>query len=388
MPLEAVKVSRSSSNILLTQSLQAQPSQRYGQARLNLRLKHSALPSSAGVQTTRFSSGKCLLRRIDGARHRPLIVQAQAVASSPAKTAVSTTIVLKQCELSFGDSVKAVGESDVFGSWDSEKAPELQWQEGHDWLAKLDVLPGDCTFKLVIVNGSGTTQWESGDNRSVKVPADASGGEVTIMCRYNQTGSTEVQVKPAAAAQQSTAQPQSPVDDLTDDFAAGDAAVQVPAVQERAKDVLEQAEDISDSLSPAQEQAAAQVQETVNEAAPEEDLGDTLSVLQGAESAMDGPESSQASSSKANGAGEASTSAEAGAAEAQAEAGEAEQGASSASSESQGNQENGAEDYSSYKTFGKSKVTDIARDGSITFTFEEDDDVDAQSLSSQLLGSS
>ena len=65
------------------------------------------------------------------------------------------------------------------------------------------------------------------------------------------------------------------------------------AVQERAEDVQEQAEDISDSSSPAQEQAAAGVQETVTEAAPEEDLGDILSVLQGAESAMDEPESSQ-----------------------------------------------------------------------------------------------
>ena len=80
--------------------------------------------------------------------HRPLTVRVQAVASSPAETAVSTTIVLKQCELSFGDTVKAVGESDVFGSWDSKKAPELQWQEGHDWLAQLDVLPGNCTFKV------------------------------------------------------------------------------------------------------------------------------------------------------------------------------------------------------------------------------------------------
>jgi hypothetical protein len=44
----------------------------------------------------------------------------------------------------------------------------------------------------------------------------------------------------------------------------------------------------------------------------------------------------QASSSKANGAGESATSAEAGAPEAQAKAGEAEQSASSPSSESQG----------------------------------------------------
>ena len=75
--------------------------------------------------------------------------KAQVVAaSSPAATAVSTTIVLKQCELAFGDTVKAVGESDLFGSWDSSKAPELQWQEGHDWQAKIDVPSGDCSFKV------------------------------------------------------------------------------------------------------------------------------------------------------------------------------------------------------------------------------------------------
>lgn len=53
------------------------------------------------------------------------------------------------------------------------------------------------------------------------------------MCHFNQTSSTEVQVTPAAAAQQSNTDTQeaaadSPVDDLTDDFAAGDAAVQMP----------------------------------------------------------------------------------------------------------------------------------------------------------------
>ncbi len=57
--------------------------------------------------------------------------------------------------------------------------------------------------------------------------------------------------------------------------------------------VQEQAEDMSDSSSPAQEQAVAEVQETVNQSAPEEDLGDTLSVLQEAKSAMDESESSQ-----------------------------------------------------------------------------------------------
>ena len=38
----------------------------------------------------------------------------------------------------------------------------------------------------------------------------------------------------------------------------------------------------------------------------------------------------------------------------------------------------------SFPTFGKSKA-EVARDGSITFTFEEDDDIDLQSLTSKLL---
>ena len=63
------------------------------------------------------------------------------------------------------------------------------------------------------------------------MPGDATGGEVTIACQFNHTDATEVQVVPAAVAQAAGSQngaTESPVDDLTDDFAAGDAAVQVP----------------------------------------------------------------------------------------------------------------------------------------------------------------
>lgn len=98
-----------------------------------------------------FSSVLTCVSCNHGLQNRQLAVKSKAqviAASSPAATAVSTTIVLKQCELSFGDTVKAVGESDLFGSWDSGKAPELQWQEGHDWQAELDVPAGDCSFKV------------------------------------------------------------------------------------------------------------------------------------------------------------------------------------------------------------------------------------------------
>ena len=50
-------------------------------------------------------------------------------------------------------------------------------------------------------------------------------------------------------------------------------------------------------------------------------------------------------------------------------------------------EEDGSDGYD-FKTFGKSRVSDVGRDGSVTYTFEEDDDTDAQSLSSQLLGGS
>lgn len=61
------------------------------------------------------------------------------------------------------------------------------------------------------------------------------------------------------------------------------------AVEERAEQVQERAESVSKSApadSPQQE-ATAQVGQTVMGAAPEEDLGDTLSVLQGADSKLE-----------------------------------------------------------------------------------------------------
>ena len=59
------------------------------------------------------------------------------------------------------------------------------------------------------------------------------------------------------------------------------------AVKEKEKQLQQQAEDVTDAKAAptsAKEQAAAEVEKNVTEAAPEEDLGDTLSTLQGAAS--------------------------------------------------------------------------------------------------------
>ena len=68
------------------------------------------------------------------------------------------------------------------------------------------------------------------------------------------------------------------------------------AAQDHAEDVQEQAESKSNGASPthgSQQQAAAAVTEEVTEAAPEEHLGDSLSVLQGAKSELEEPEALQ-----------------------------------------------------------------------------------------------
>lgn len=70
------------------------------------------------------------------------------MAAATVSRAVATSVILKECELSFGDKVKAAGDTDQFGSWDVNSAPELAWQEGHNWHTQLQLAPGTCSFKV------------------------------------------------------------------------------------------------------------------------------------------------------------------------------------------------------------------------------------------------
>lgn len=61
----------------------------------------------------------------------------------------------------------------------------------------------------------------------LQVPENVSGGQITIACHFDQTASTEVQVTPSAAAQQTLAP--NAEEDSVDEFAAGYAAPQTEA---------------------------------------------------------------------------------------------------------------------------------------------------------------
>ena len=46
--------------------------------------------------------------------------------------------------------VKIVGENDNLGAWAVDDGIRMQWTEGHDWVAELDLSPDLNTFKVCL----------------------------------------------------------------------------------------------------------------------------------------------------------------------------------------------------------------------------------------------
>jgi len=80
----------------------------------------------------------------------------------------------------------------------------MTWHEGHQW--SLDTqLPGDSSleFKVVMVEDSGHTRWEEGDNRTLVVPATTACGhaalpvgDVAAVCSWGDVSGTSVTARP------------------------------------------------------------------------------------------------------------------------------------------------------------------------------------------------
>eukprot|EP00891_Asterochloris_glomerata_P005471 jgi/Astpho2/5471/Aster-07811 len=81
---------------------------------------------------------------------------------------VPGTITLKNCQLDFLDEVKIVGDNDSLGAWAVDEGVRMQWTEGHDWVAELNLSPDLNTFKMVIVHADGSIEWEEGTNRELQ----------------------------------------------------------------------------------------------------------------------------------------------------------------------------------------------------------------------------
>ena len=88
-------------------------------------------------------------------RTRSLTLMAAAAAAEVDKDkGIVPTILLPDCQLAFGDRVKAVGEVGALGHWDIKDAQELQWSEGHNWQLDLVLPPGQVDFKVRVMRDS------------------------------------------------------------------------------------------------------------------------------------------------------------------------------------------------------------------------------------------
>ena len=87
-------------------------------------------------------------------------------------------------QLRLNERLAIVGEPEVLGAWDTQKAQPMTEHESHEWVVSLDasLLPaGRFEFKFIILDTEPdfTPMWEQGDNRSIEVAAMGD-GEVVV----------------------------------------------------------------------------------------------------------------------------------------------------------------------------------------------------------------
>lgn len=73
----------------------------------------------------------------------------------------------------WGDTVRLVGDLPELGAWDPHAGVPLSGDAWPNWAAELDLPIGvGFEYKLVLVRGDGSVEWERGDNRVATVPTD------------------------------------------------------------------------------------------------------------------------------------------------------------------------------------------------------------------------
>ena len=77
----------------------------------------------------------------------------------------------------YGENIYVVGSVPELGSWSPTSAVKLNWVDSDTWSGPVVFSTSKGTtveYKYIVRNGSGTTTWESGSNRTCAVPASGS----------------------------------------------------------------------------------------------------------------------------------------------------------------------------------------------------------------------
>ncbi|KAL4032037.1 hypothetical protein IC575_010337 [Cucumis melo] len=86
------------------------------------------------------------------------------------ETDQSKTVRVKfqlQKECTFGEHFFVVGDDPIFGSWDVTSAIPLNWADGHQWAAEVDIPVGKIIqFKFILQGITGNVEWQPGPDRT------------------------------------------------------------------------------------------------------------------------------------------------------------------------------------------------------------------------------
>ncbi|WIA38322.1 hypothetical protein OEZ86_001659 [Tetradesmus obliquus] len=127
-----------------------------------------------------------------------------APGSDAGSTRVNVQFVVPEYLTHWGQVLKVVGSMEELGNWKVEKAPAMEWNEGHTWTLNVQLPVGAVNFKVVMSEAHGGVRWEQGDNRSMLIPettsvSGAPVGQVGVTCNFNDVSNTRVEVRPDRA---------------------------------------------------------------------------------------------------------------------------------------------------------------------------------------------
>ncbi|GAX79704.1 hypothetical protein CEUSTIGMA_g7145.t1 [Chlamydomonas eustigma] len=89
------------------------------------------------------------------------------------ETASRTIVRFSLCSrVGLGEAWKIVGNSPELGRFMPEIAPYMEWTNGDVWVLDVRLREGVHSFKAVLKRADRAYVYESGENRSLKVPAD------------------------------------------------------------------------------------------------------------------------------------------------------------------------------------------------------------------------
>jgi len=167
---------------------------------------------------------------------RPLRSAARVRASAPraegaengAVSGLATVTFQVHRHVEFGDSLCVVGGTDALGNWSPDSCVPMDWTEGDNWKAKVQLpVMEDVEYKYIVkTSDNSEVEWQPGENEVARISGGSDGLEIVDEWVTEESGGeAEAEGEPAV--------------DVDDAVAAGGAAEKDAVIKSVAKNVGE-----------------------------------------------------------------------------------------------------------------------------------------------------